>query len=302
MQSEDRIARMEAEGSITPEQAAMLRESLGNGPGAGPGGAVPARRRFPLVSLGLLGAALLAGIVLMFAGGGEPQQVQEVSQVLNQVGAEGQMSKSLSTILAVVVLLIVPFLIWVWLHNGLVSKEERVFEAWAQTESNFQRRADLIPALVETVSRYLQHERQTLGEVTETRSDLADAVDALIRAQAEASKRLAEEGVLEREEAMAEFYAAETALAGKVRGLFAVVEAYPELRSSDQFLELQAQIEGTENRINVARLRFNEAVRDYNAAIRRLPGSLVAQVGSFHRKAYFQAEEGASEAPALQFQ
>ena len=83
--------------------------------------------------------------------------------------------------------------------------------------------------------------------------------------------------------------------------LFGVMESYPELRSSDQFLELQAQLEGTENRINVARMRFNDAVRDYNAAIRRLPASLIAHAGSFQRKAYFQSDEEARDAPDLEF-
>ena len=217
------------------------------------------------------------------------------------------MNKNLSAGLAIVILLIVPVLLWVWLHNQLVSKEETVYEAWAQTESNFQRRADLIPALIDTVSRYLKHESETLTGVTEARSEalksLTGAVDELIKSQKDAADRRREGGpaIVEQEDSLKELFAAQTRVGRSMTQLFGVVEAYPNLRSADQFLELQAQLEGTENRINVARMRFNDAVRAYNAAIRRLPGSLIARVGGFRRKAYFQSDEEARDAPALQF-
>ncbi len=192
-------------------------------------------------------------------------------------------------------------------HNELVSKEENVFEAWAQTESNFQRRADLIPALIDTVSRYLKHESETLTKVTEERSgavaSITGAIDELIEAQQTAADQKRQGGpeIVEREAALKELYAAQVRVGRGMTQLFGVVENYPELRSSDQFLELQAQLEGTENRINVARMRFNDAVRDYNAAMRRLPGSLIAKVGDFQRMAYFQSDEEARHAPDLQF-
>jgi LemA protein len=218
------------------------------------------------------------------------------------------MNKTLSTFLAIALFLILPLAIWVWLHNAMVGKEEAVFEAWAQTESNLQRRADLVPALVETVSRYLRHETQTLESVTAARGQAAEqlgsAIDELIRVDKEMSDRLRglSRKALEEESALGALFAAQNRVARGITGVLAVVEDYPELRSADQFLELQAQLEGTENRINVARIRFNEAVADYNASIRRLPGTLVASVGGFRRKAYFRSEEEARDAPELAFE
>jgi len=218
------------------------------------------------------------------------------------------MNRSLSAVLAIAVLVIIPLVFWVWMHNSLVSREEHVFNAWAQTESNFQRRADLIPALVDTVSRYLKHESETLTAVTAERAGatagLAKAVDDVIRAQKESAKIASGRGekIIEEQAPLTALYQAQAAVGRSMTQLLAVAEDYPELRSSDQFLELQAQIEGTENRINVARMRFNEAVRGYNGAIRMLPASLVARVGNFQRKAYFRTEEEARNAPDLQFE
>ena len=198
-------------------------------------------------------------------------------------------------------------LAWAWLHNSLVGKEERVFQAWAQTESNFQRRADLIPALIETVSRYLRHERETLAAVTEARgasvASLSAAIERLIQAEKGTTDLIAARGagLVEEDGAMAALFDAHAKVGRSMTTLLGVAESYPELRSSDQFLELQAQLEGTENRINVARMRFNDSVRVYNGAIRRLPGTLVAQVGNFRRKAYFRSDEEARHAPALSF-
>ena len=217
------------------------------------------------------------------------------------------MNRTLGTLLAIGLLIVVPLLIFTYLHNSLVAKEEKVSESWAQTESNFQRRADLIPALVETVSRYLRHERETLTAVTAERSQSAErlsgAVDELLEAQRESAEILREKGqqVIEDEPLLRRLYEAQTAVGRSMANVFAVVEAYPELRSSDQFLELQAQIEGSENRINVARMRFNDSVRDFNATMRMLPWNLVAALGSFQRKAYFRSEEEARNAPDVDF-
>ncbi len=300
----ERIDRMEAEGLISSEQAEMLRGSLAAAPAAA---TAPARRAnlLPLL-LTVAGAVALSGLIAFALGTGSGE-IQDVTQSLNQPEGIGAMNRTLSTTLAIALFLIVPLVIWVWLHNAMVGKEEAVFEAWAQTESNLQRRADLIPALVETVSRYLRHETQTLENVTAARGQAAEqlgsAIEELIRVDKEMSDRLRG---LTREElgeegAMGALFAAQTRVARGITGILAVVEDYPELRSADPFLELRAQLEGTENRINVARIRFNEAVADYNASIRRLPGNLVAGVGGFRRKAYFRSEEEARDAPELAF-
>jgi LemA protein len=300
---------MADDGILSERQAAMLRDSFaGRASGeSGPPDLGPRKRWTGRILGGLVLAIVAVLIVLALATGGGGDQVQDVAQTLNQPGEYGQMNKSLTVILAAAIFVIVPLLLWMWLHNNLVSREERVFEAWAQTESNFQRRADLVPALVDTVSRYLKHESETLTAVTEARSDqlaaMTKAIDDLAEAEKAAGDLLRERGqaVIEEEQALRQLYEAQSRIGRGMTTLLAVAEDYPELRSSDQFLELQAQLEGTENRINVARMRFNEAVRDYNRAIRQLPGALVAQVGNFKRKAYFQSEEEARNAPELAF-
>lgn len=306
MDSEDRLARMQQDGILTERQAEMLREGMSGISAVGPEAGRPSTMRWVLWSLLAIAIAIVA--YLVFApGADEDRIVEDVTRTLNEPGGYGEMNRSLSGILAAVVLLIVPVAVWVWLHNALVSKEERVFEAWAQTESNFQRRADLVPALIETVSRYMRHERETLTDVTEQRgaalAKLAKAIDGLATAQRDSAEMLGKGGreVIEDETALAELMASQTRVDSGIRSIIAVAEQYPALRASDQFLELQAQLEGTENRINIARMRFNEAVRDYNGAIRRLPGSLVAGVGNFKRKAYFRSETEARDAPEIQF-
>jgi LemA protein len=297
---------MEAEGLINAAQAAGLREGIAAQTlAARPAGPAPrASRRGLMLALVLAGAVLALVVYALFAGG-DVAEVQNVAETLNRPEELGTMNRSLSALLAAVVALMLPVAVIWWTYNGLVSREEAVLSAWAQTESNFQRRADLVPALVETVSRFMEHERETLTAVTEERTraaeKLSQAVDGLAARQARVAE-VSRQGVpLEDQDRLAAVYEAEAALGKEIDGFLAIAEDYPELRSADQFLELQAQLEGTENRINVTRMRFNEAVRDYNGAIRRLPGSLVASLGDFKRKAYFQAEREAARAPGLDF-
>lgn len=217
------------------------------------------------------------------------------------------MNKSVSMLTSTAMLLLPLVLViggFAWFYNRIVDREERVYQAWSQVESNLQRRTDLVPNLVETVSRYLQHERETLSALTSERATalnpLANAMNRVIEAQRSAGT---ENGVsLDSEAALARLAKTQQALSGSLRNLVAVAENYPNLRSADQFLSLQSQLEGTENRINVARMAFNESVGEYNSAIRRLPGTLVASVGDFKRKAYFEAEAGAEEAVNLGFE
>ena len=303
-----RIDRMEQDGLLTASQAQRLRDSLHPPP---PHDDQEVRKlRFPKsLAGGLLIIALFALLVFgVLVPEGAAPPVQDVAKTLNQPGGVGEMNTTLSKIIAIAVLLIVPLLAWVWMHNSLVAKEEKVFEAWAQTESNYQRRADLIPALVDSVSRFIRHEAETLTTVTAERSQanerLTETVDQLIRAQEEVSEILRAEpkSLLGDEEKLARLYAGQASVGRGLGSLFAVAESYPELRSADQFLELQAQLEGTENRINVARIRFNDAVGDFNATMRKLPWSLIASAGNFQRKAYFQSDEEAKSAPELKFE
>jgi LemA protein len=301
---------MEADGVLTPAQAALLRDSLDWGSAHVEGHAGHSRHHAHIAIsrwvLGLVGTAIVVAFFVLINGSGvDSQSPQDVAATLNEPGGIGQMNKSFSGLLAIALFLIAPLLLWMWLHNSLVTKEEAVFEAWAQTESNLERRADLIPALVDTVTRYLRHESETFIEVTEQRgaTKLSAALDELIAAQKATAELIRKDGsdIVENDADLAALYAAQQSVGQRMHGFLAVAESYPQLRSSDQFLELQAQLEGTENRINVARMRFNESVASYNAAIRKLPTSLVANIGAFERKAYFQADQESHDAPDLEF-
>jgi len=173
-----------------------------------------------------------------------------------------------------------------WLHNGLVARREAVDAAWAQVESSYQRRSDLVPVLVEALQRYMRHEAETLVQVVSARDRGLAAMDGNAPvAQSE----------------LRELSAAQAEVGQGIRRLLALAESYPELRSADQFLELQAQLEGSENRIHVARMAFNEAVRDYNAALEQLPTRTFAQARGYERRAYFQTDESSRHASSLGF-
>jgi LemA protein len=252
-----------------------------------------------------LGAFAIGGGFWLIGPGGPPG-IQDVASDLNQVGATGEMSngvKGLASLALISLPLILPLLWLAWLYNGIVGKEEQVFAAWAQVESNYQRRRDLIPNLIRAVSRYLDHERGTLVEVTEERSttlrSLGAALDEVAAAQKEADRQA--EVRPEAQAALERLAAAQAAVDRSLGRFFALAENYPDLRAGDQFLELQAQLEGTENRINVARIQFNQRVEEFNGAIRQLPGSLLARLGDFRRKAYFQASDGAASAVEVRF-
>lgn len=209
------------------------------------------------------------------------------------------MSRQLNSLLGIATVLVIPLILVVWLYNNMVGKEEKVMESWAQVEASYQRRADLIPALVETVARYMKHEQATLNQVAEARANPQTEVDSLLQTQKQAAELMqTQQGKMPTDEAhLDELTKAQARIGKAARRLMAVVEAYPQLRASDQFLELQAQFEGTENRILTARNRFNEAVETYNDAIRKIPGSLIAGLGQFNRKAYFKADVASAQAP-----
>lgn len=188
---------------------------------------------------------------------------------------------------------------WIWIgvvalvaiffyttYNGLVTKEEGLDNAWSNVETQYQRRADLIPNLVNTVKGYAAHESATLGAVTEA------------RAKATSINLTASDLTPEKLEA---FQKAQAEVRSALGRLIAVAENYPDLKANQNFLELQAQLEGTENRIAVARKDFNAAAKRYNVTVRRFPSNLVAGLFGFEKKPYFEASEGADAAPSVQF-
>lgn len=301
MEAEDRIDRMERSGVITAGQAERLRASVRRTSARSPNPPATRRAGTYLAAATVL-LLLVMLIAILFTPDGTPP-VQDVSRVLNDPGVQGTMNKTILNLVAIVLFVLIPVLLLAWVYNGLVNREEAVFKGWAQVESQLQRRADLVPGLVEVVSRYMRHERETLNEVTAARSAaLSRTIDDLTQSQQEVGRLLDDDSLLSDQARMDELARLQQAVGERMRGFLALAEDYPDLRASDQFLELQAQLEGTENRINVARLQFNEAVGDFNAAIRRLPGTLVAGLGDFQRKAYFQAEATAARAPELEFE
>ena len=171
-------------------------------------------------------------------------------------------------------------------YNNMVTKEEGVKSAWSNVETQYQRRADLIPNLVATVKGYAEHEKSTLDAVVEARAKATSVNIAL--------DQITPENI-------AKFQEAQSAVTSALGRLIAVSENYPELKANQNFLELQAQLEGTENRITVARKEFNDATQAYNIAVRRFPANIIAKIFDFEQKPYYKADATASEAPKVEF-
>ncbi|MFP5247058.1 MAG: LemA family protein, partial [Thermoanaerobaculia bacterium] len=182
----------------------------------------------------------------------------------------------------------------VGVRNNLVGLDEQVNQQWAQVESQYQRRFDLIPNLVRTVQGAANFEKSTLEAVVNARARVGQVA-------APSGPPGAAGGITENQNAMEQFAAAQQGLSNALSRLLVVVEAYPELKSNQNFLELQSQLEGTENRIAVERKRYNETAQQYNTAIRRFPASVVANMSGFKAKAYFRGAPGSSQAPNVQF-
>ena len=173
-------------------------------------------------------------------------------------------------------------------YNTMQKNEEAVFAAWGDVEAAYQRRSDLIPNLVETVKAYAAHERETLQAITEARAEVGKTQIS--------AKDLNDPAAVQR------FIEAQGAMSSALSRLLLVVERYPELKANQNFLDLQHQLEGTENRINVARQRYNDAVRIFNTSIRTFPNSLTNKlILHLERKEPFKAQEGASKAPSVKF-
>ena len=196
------------------------------------------------------------------------------------------MKKGLIALIVVAALLLGGF---VWLknvYNQVVVSDEYIQSTWAQVENVYQRRADLIPNLVATVKGYAEHESETLESVVEAR--------------AKATQVTVDPANLT-PEAIAQFNEAQGALSPALGSLLLIQENYPDLKANQNFLDLQAQLEGTENRITTERMKFNDAVKSFNTGIRRFPDNIVASVFGFEKKGYFEAKAGADVAPVVEF-
>lgn len=193
------------------------------------------------------------------------------------------MKKTGIIVIAVVVLLAI---FCISSYNSMVSQDEAVGTAWSNVENQYQRRADLIPNLVNTVKGYAAHEKETF--------------DAVVSARAKATQTTVSIDDLTPEK-MAAYQRAQGEIGSALSRLLAVTENYPELKANENFKELQAQLEGTENRISVERRKFNETAREYNTSIRRFPKNIVASMFGFEKRPYFEAEEGSEKAPEVKF-
>ena len=196
------------------------------------------------------------------------------------------MKKGLVVIIVVAVAVLGIFFWFQGTYNNMVKMDEGVQAAWSQVENVYQRRADLIPNLVATVKGYAAHEQQTL--------------EGVISARSKATQITVDPSSLTSEE-LAKYQQAQGELGMALGKLLAISENYPDLKANTNFLELQSQLEGTENRIAVERKKFNDAARAYNTTIRQFPKNIVAGMFGFEKKPYFEAQEGAQQAPKVEF-
>lgn len=173
-------------------------------------------------------------------------------------------------------------------YNGMVSQKEAVEQQWANVENQYQKRADLVPNLVATVKGFAKHEEKVFTELAEARSKLGGTVSV-------------DASITDDPEKLAQFQKTQRELGAGLGRLLALTENYPELKSNANFLDLQSQLEGIENRIATERKRYNDAVGAYNKSIQMFPGVITAKMFHFEKKAYFQAEEGTQKAPAVSF-
>ncbi len=188
------------------------------------------------------------------------------------------------------VVIILAIIIFSWgsgIYNNMVTLEESVTQGWSQVENQYQRRMDLIPNLVNTVKGAADFEKETFTAITEARSKV--------------NQINVSSDMLENPQMFQQFQAAQSQLGSALSRLLVTVENYPQLKANENFLQLQAQLEGTENRISVERRKFNQTVQQYNTTIKRFPGKFLAGIYGFNEKQYFQAAEGADKAPKVEF-
>ena len=299
-----RIARMLAEGKLTNEEAARLRRSLADfAEREAPlrAAAASRERRRLRVLIGVLATFFLLGVAAHWLLGGfadGPDVSVASTESTASAPPEGRlidlsdlsgersttMNRSLPFSIGIVAVGVMAVLaaLMAFFYNGLVSAREDVNAGWAQVENVYQRRLDLVPLLVDTVQTYAEHERETLTELTQARADAIKVQDAI-------------GGVPQSAEQLEAIEAAQGKVASALARLLAVVESYPDLKASGNFLSLQDQIEGTENRVAMERRSYNEFSRRYNTRLQTFPGNIVADMMGFEVKPYFQAETKALE-------
>lgn len=197
-------------------------------------------------------------------------------------------SKGLIVLIVVVVCILGIFSFCKNTYNSLVIKDESVSATWAEVQNQYQRRMDLIPNLVSTVKGYAKHESDVFTQVSEARSKAGGQINI-------------SDEVLSDPEAFARYQQIQDGLGSSLQRLLMVTEQYPELKADQQFLALQDQLEGTENRITVARQRYNDAARGYNTTIRKFPTNIIANMGGFEKMVYFTASAEAQNAPKVEF-
>ncbi len=201
------------------------------------------------------------------------------------------MKKMSKGLIAIIVLLVCCFAAFSWYkntYNKLVYQDEEVSSSWAEVQNQYQRRLDLIPNLVSTVKGYAKHESDVFTQVSEARSKAGGQINI-------------SDEVLSDPEAFARYQKIQDNLGASLQRLLMVTEQYPELKADQNFMALQDQLEGTENRITVARKRFNETAKSYNQFVRRFPTNIIANMNGFEKKAYFTASEEAQSAPKVEF-
>jgi LemA protein len=196
------------------------------------------------------------------------------------------MKKGIIVLIAIAGILILGVFWGISKYNGLVSKDEAVNGQWANVENQYQRRADLIPNLVATVKGYAKHESETL--------------EGVVAARAKATQVTVDADNLTPEK-LQKYQAAQGELTSALGKLLMITENYPELKANQNFIELQSQLEGTENRITTERGRFNDLAKEFNASIRKFPTNIIASITGFDKKAYFEAEAGSEKAPKVEF-
>jgi LemA protein len=309
MSEKSQIERMVDEGKLTVDEANRLQHSLDEQAGradildAAPAGRRASKRKLTVFFGACLAFFLLGGTVgwvltpalgpipttVPPSVGTQPGRVVDLSALSDERRKSMNQSVKLSSGVAIAVVVAVIGLLVAFLYNGLIDARERVNAAWAQVENVYQRRLDLVPVLIDGVKTYMDHERATLEELTEARAKAVGVQSAL---QGQGPDTAEQMKTLETTQGRVE-----SALAR----LFAVVENYPDLKASENFLTLQDQIEGTENRVAVERRRYNEFSRRYNAMVLKFPHNLVAAAIDFEHKPYFQAEEKALQGLADPF-